>query len=70
MLGNQLSLENVPAREAETSFDIGRRQRLPLDDDLVNVRSIVGKPVEYMIGYRLTPFVPGALGQAGRACTA
>ena len=46
LLEGQLSLEDVPFREAEVTLQVERGQDLPVTDDFADVRRVLGDGVE------------------------
>ncbi len=58
LLERQLALEDVPFRQPELALDVERRQHLPVQDDVADVRRVLGDRVDDGVAERLALLVP------------
>ena len=61
LLERQLALEDVAFGQAEVALDVERRQHLPVQDDVLDVRRVLGDRVDDGVAERLAlrrPSVP------------
>ena len=70
LLERELALEDVALRQPEHALDVERRQHLPVQDPLADVRRVDGDRVDDGVAERLALVVPVALLQVVRARTA
>src|SRR5690242_10769497 len=56
----KLALKNISLREAKFSLEIERRQHLPADDDVFNVRRVLGNGVDHVVAEGFALLVPSA----------
>ena len=61
LLERQLALEDVAFRQAEVALDVERRQHLPVQDDVLDVRRVLRDRVDDRVAERLAVLVPAAL---------
>jgi hypothetical protein len=61
LLQRQLSLEDVAFRQAEVALDVERRQDLPVQDAIPDVRRVLGDRVHDRVAERLPVGVPASL---------
>ena len=60
LLERQLALEDVALGEAEVALDVERRQDLPVEDQALQVRRVLGDRVDDGVAERLALLVPVA----------
>src|SRR5207245_9272553 len=66
LVRGELSMEDVPARQADHLLEGPWAQHLPVEDDLAGVRDVLLEGVEDRVPERLAPFLPRALSQRVR----
>src|SRR2546422_172004 len=66
LVRGELSVEDVPPRQADHLLEVPRAQHLPVEDDLSEVRDILLEGVEDRVPECLAPFLPRALPQRVR----
>ena len=66
LLESQLALEDVAFREPEVALEVERREDLPVLDDVLDVRRVLGDRVDDRVAEGLALLVPVALEVVGR----
>ena len=62
----QLALEDIALGQPEVALEVERRQHLPVQDDVADVRRVLGDRVDDRVAERLALVVPGARRQLVR----